>query len=73
MTSYYVNLSTKHLKLLELLSTLFCVNLVARALTALKLHGGGASEDPPVREGLKKPGLNRVNTKCHMREIPAVV
>ena len=62
MTTYYVSMSTKHLKLLELLSTSSSVNLVTIALTVFELHGGGgvASEAPPVREGPKKPGLNRV-------------
>ena len=65
MTSFYVNMSTKHLKLLELLSTFSCVNSVTAALTVLKLDkrsggGGGASEAAQLR--FKKAGLNRV--KC---------
>ena len=65
MTSDYVSMSTRHLKLLELLSTSSGVNLVTIALTVFKLHrvgrGGGAFEEPqpPVREGPNKPGLNR--------------
>ena len=50
-------MSTKHIKLLELLSTSSCVNLVTIALTVLKLHGGrggGASRSLPRSEKLKK-------------------
>ena len=60
MTSYYVSMSTKHLKLLESLSTSSCVNLVTIALTVLKLHRGASETPPPplpVGEGSKKPGL----------------
>ena len=52
---------TKHLKLLELLSTSYCVNLVTIALMGLKLHRGLPKSTSPAREGSKKPGLNRVN------------
>ena len=44
--------------------------LVIIALTVLKLHSGGLPKPPPpppVREGSKKPGLNRVNVHFQMR------
>ena len=61
MTSHYVSMSTKHPNLLKLFSTSSCVNLVAIALTVLKLHRGLPKGPPhPVRKGSKKPGLNWV-------------
>ena len=58
---YYVSISTKHLKLLELLSTSSCVNLVTIALTVFKLHrGGGLPKTPRLAKVQKKPGLSRV-------------
>ena len=66
MTSYYVTMSTKHLKLLEFLSTSSCVNLVTKALTVLNLYRGASKDPPPppppspVPEDQEKPGLNRV-------------
>ena len=53
MTSYYVTIPKKNLKLLELLFTSSYVNLVTTASTVLKLDRGGASDSPPVRTGLK--------------------
>ena len=67
MTSYCVSMSTKHLKLLELLSTSSCVNLVAIALTVFELHGEGGGGG--VREGPKKPGLNRVKANEPLHEM----
>ena len=55
-------MSTKYLKLLELLSTSSCVNLVTIALTVLKLHRGEGLPPPlPGQRRLEKPGLNRIN------------
>lgn len=48
-----------YLKLLELLSTLFSVNLVTIALQVLKLHmgeGGGGAKSPRSQKVLKKAG-----------------
>ena len=58
MTSRYVSMSNKHLKLLELLSTSYCVNLVTIVLTVLNLHwgGGGFRDPPPLSEKVQKPG-----------------
>ena len=48
MTSYYVSIPTKPLKLLELLSSSSTVNLVNIALTVLKLHRGIQKPPPPL-------------------------
>ena len=62
MTSYYVSMSTKHLKLLELFSTSSCVNLVTIALRVFKLHGGGSpSRSEKVK---KKPVWIRLSDSC---------
>ena len=55
MTSYFVNMLTEHLKLLELLSTSSCVNLVTIALMVFKLHrGGGGTIQPDKIINLKQ-------------------
>ena len=50
MTSYYVMMTSDHLKILELLCTSSCVNLVTIAKTVFKVTwggGGGGSGAPP--------------------------
>ena len=62
-------MTTEHLKLLELLSTSSCVNLVTIALRVLKFHVGRASEalplpSPfPVPEGEKEASLSKDKVK----------
>ena len=54
MTSYYVTIPAKHVKLLKILSTSSRVKFVTIALTVFKPH--------PSQRRLKKnkPGMNRV-------------
>ena len=58
MTPYYVLMTSEHLKILQLLYTSSCVNLVTIALTALKhIEGGEGFRSPQVPEGEVISGL----------------